>query len=61
MDSGIDILARHGYAVLFGWMFAEQIGLPIPTVPVLLASGALAGNGRLGLVPALARPRSPRS
>ena len=44
-----DILVRHGYAILFGWVFAEQIGLPIPAVPVLMAAGALAGSGRLSL------------
>lgn len=54
MDSAIDVLVRHGHAVVFGWVFAEQIGLPIPAVPVLLASGALAGSGRLSLLPALA-------
>jgi membrane protein DedA with SNARE-associated domain len=45
----IDVLVRHGYAVVFGWVLAEQIGLPIPAVPVLLAAGALAGTGKLDL------------
>lgn len=30
-------------------MLADQIGLPIPAVPVLLAAGAVAGTGRLSL------------
>jgi membrane protein DedA with SNARE-associated domain len=34
---------------VFGWVLAEQLGLPIPAVPVLLAAGALAGTGRLSL------------
>src|SRR5919198_5143442 len=50
MDGIVDVLVRHGYAVLFGWVFAEQIGLPIPAVPFLLAAGALAGTGRLSVV-----------
>jgi len=54
MDGAGDILLRHGYAVLFGWVFAEQIGLPIPAVPVLMAAGALAGTGRLSLAVVLA-------
>ncbi len=49
MDGIVDVLVRHGYAVLFGWVFAEQIGLPIPAVPFLLAAGAVAGTGRLSL------------
>ena len=45
MDGAIDVLVRYGYVVVFGWVFAEQIGLPIPAAPVLLAAGALAGTG----------------
>jgi membrane protein DedA with SNARE-associated domain len=49
MQTAIDVLIRHGYAVVFGWVLAEQIGLPLPAVPFLLASGALAGGGHLSL------------
>jgi membrane protein DedA with SNARE-associated domain len=45
----LELLARHGYLVLFAWIAAEQLGAPIPGIPVLLATGALAGAGRLGL------------
>jgi len=45
----IEFLIRHGYSVVFAWVFAEQIGLPLPAVPVLLAAGALAGAGKLSL------------
>ena len=38
---------RHGYSVLFIWVFAEQIGLPIPSVPILLAAGVLAATGKM--------------
>ncbi len=41
------LLVRHGYALVFGWVLAEQLGLPVPAVPFLLAAGALAGDGRL--------------
>jgi membrane protein DedA with SNARE-associated domain len=47
MHSTIEFLLRHGYAVLLAWVFLEQIGLPVPTMPLLLAAGALAGAGRL--------------
>lgn len=40
-------LARHGYVVLFVWVTAEQIGLPIPAVPILLAAGVLSALGQL--------------
>ncbi len=47
MNNVLEFLVRHGYTVLFAWVFAEQVGLPLPSVPLLLAAGALAGTGRL--------------
>jgi membrane protein DedA with SNARE-associated domain len=49
MDDAIHFLLRHGYIVLFVWVLAEQIGLPLPAVPFLFAAGALGGSGRLNL------------
>lgn len=54
MSEAIDFLLRHGYTVLFFFVLAEQIGLPLPSVPVLLAVGALAGAGQLSYPLALA-------
>ncbi len=34
---------------MFGSVLAEQIGVPLPAIPVLLAAGALAGSDRLNL------------
>src|SRR5438876_1222442 len=47
MDAIIAVLTRYGYWVIFGTVFAEQIGLPIPAIPVLLAAGALVGTDHL--------------
>ena len=44
-----EFLLRHGYLLLLSWIFAEQLGLPLPSLPLLLAAGALAGIGRLSL------------
>lgn len=46
-------LLAHGYIVVFVWVLAEQIGLPIPSIPVLLAAGALAGSHQLSFLGAL--------
>jgi membrane protein DedA with SNARE-associated domain/rhodanese-related sulfurtransferase len=54
MHAAMDFLLRHGYIVIFVAVFIEQIGLPIPSGPVLLAAGALVGFHRLGLAPVLA-------
>lgn len=53
MDSTVEFLLRYGYLLLFVVVLAEQIGLPIPAVPVLLGVGALAGNDKMSLVTAL--------
>jgi membrane protein DedA with SNARE-associated domain len=45
----IQFLIQYGYALLFGWVLVEQMGLPIPAVPLLLAAGALGGLGRMDL------------
>jgi membrane protein DedA with SNARE-associated domain len=49
MNEAISFLIRHGYPVIFFWIFAEKVGLPLPTAPVLVAAGVLAGDGRLHL------------
>jgi membrane protein DedA with SNARE-associated domain/rhodanese-related sulfurtransferase len=38
-----------GYAGIFGCVFLEQIGVPIPAFPALLAAGALVASGELNL------------
>lgn len=52
MNETLQFLLRHGYSVLFAWVFAEQLGLPIPSIPMLLAAGALAGLGRMSFLTA---------
>ena len=40
-------MVRHGEVVIFLYVFADQLGVPVPAVPGLLAVGALAGAGKL--------------
>jgi membrane protein DedA with SNARE-associated domain len=54
MHRAFDFLIHHGHVVLFGWVFVEQLGVPVPAMPLLLAAGALAGTGRLNFFAALA-------
>ena len=53
MHRTLEFLLHHGYLLLLGWVFAEQIGLPLPSMPLLLAAGALAGTGRLNFFASL--------
>jgi membrane protein DedA with SNARE-associated domain len=53
MNTIVQFVVRHGYSMLFAALFAHQIGLPVPGPLFLLAAGALAATGKLGLVPSL--------
>lgn len=53
VDEAVQFLVRQGYTVLFVWVLVEQIGLPLPAIPLLLAAGALAGAGRLNIALAI--------
>lgn len=49
-------LADHGASVLFWVVFVEQSGFPIPSIPVLIAAGALVGAGKMTVATALLVP-----
>ena len=49
MNATVEFLLQNGYLLLFAFVLAEQSGLPIPSTPMLLAAGALAGLGRMNL------------
>src|ERR1041384_7570724 len=53
MSETLDFLTRHGPLVLFLAVFVEQLGVPLPAAPWLLAAGALAGTGKINCVAAL--------
>src|ERR1035438_8005322 len=46
MSETTQFLLRHGVPLLFTAVFLEQLGLPLPAVPLLLATGALSATGR---------------
>ncbi len=49
LKEAVEFLIKHGYSLLFGWVLVEQMGLPIPAIPLLIAAGALAGSGKMDL------------
>jgi len=40
-------LIHHGYSVIFFWVLAEQAGIPLPSLPLLLSAGALSAEGKI--------------
>ena len=53
MNAIVQFVLKHGYSVLFAALFAHQIGFPVPGPLFLLAAGALARNGNLGIAAAI--------
>jgi membrane protein DedA with SNARE-associated domain len=53
MTHATQFALAHGAALLFAWILLQQVGVPIPSAPLLIAVGSLASNGRLRLVPSL--------
>jgi membrane protein DedA with SNARE-associated domain/rhodanese-related sulfurtransferase len=49
MHEMLEFLSQHGLIVLTAAVFAEQIGLPLPAMPFLIAAGALVGTGQMAL------------
>jgi membrane protein DedA with SNARE-associated domain/rhodanese-related sulfurtransferase len=47
------LLKHHTYAVLFWWVLVEQGGIPIPSVPVMLAAGTMSAAHKLHVAYAL--------
>lgn len=48
------ILLVYGYLLLFAWVLIEQLGVPLPATPVLLAAGALSAGREISFPAALA-------
>ncbi len=53
MEAFIDPLIRYGYWILLAWVFLDQLALPVPALPMIVAAGALAGQGHIDLTIAL--------
>jgi len=47
MNELTGLMARHGYALTFGFLFAEAIGLPFPAAIALVAAGAAVASHAL--------------
>ena len=44
MPLSIASLLKFRYLILFGWVMLEQIGVPIPSVPMILTAGTLSAT-----------------
>jgi membrane protein DedA with SNARE-associated domain/rhodanese-related sulfurtransferase len=53
MELPTHILLMYGYLLLFVWVLVEQLGIPLPATPVLLAAGALSAEHQISFPLAL--------
>jgi membrane protein DedA with SNARE-associated domain len=53
MDRIVAFLLQYDYVLLFAVVLAEQLGAPIPAIPVLLAAGALTAGGHISFAGAM--------
>lgn len=53
MNEALEILKHHGYSALFFTVLLDQLGVPLPTVPIVVGAGALVGLGYMHPIPVL--------
>jgi membrane protein DedA with SNARE-associated domain/rhodanese-related sulfurtransferase len=53
MTAVMALFVHHAYAVLFGWVLVEQGGLPVPSIPLMLAAGTMSAAHKLHVAYAL--------
>ena len=49
MPLAFDFFLHFAYVILFLWVMAEQLGVPVPSLPLLLAAGTLTATHKLSL------------
>jgi membrane protein DedA with SNARE-associated domain/rhodanese-related sulfurtransferase len=47
MPFALAVFVKYAYLILFIWVLVEQVGVPIPSIPVLLTAGTLSATHRL--------------
>ncbi len=47
MPIALVFFVHYAYAILFLWVLVEQMGVPIPSIPVLLMAGTLSATNRV--------------
>jgi membrane protein DedA with SNARE-associated domain len=47
MPLAYDFFLHYAYVILFLWVMGEQLGVPVPSIPLLLAAGTLTATHKL--------------
>jgi membrane protein DedA with SNARE-associated domain/rhodanese-related sulfurtransferase len=49
MPIAVEFFVAHAYAILFVWVLVEQLGVPVPSIPLMLTAGTLSATHRLNV------------
>ena len=47
MPIALSIFVKYAYLILFVWVLVEQLGIPIPSIPLLLTAGTLSATHKM--------------
>ena len=47
MPIATEFFIQYGYLILFVWVMAEQLGVPLPSIPLMLTAGTLSATHRM--------------
>jgi membrane protein DedA with SNARE-associated domain/rhodanese-related sulfurtransferase len=53
MPIAIELFVKYAYLILFVWVLVEQLGIPVPSIPLLLTAGTLSATHRMSAFMAL--------
>ncbi len=49
MHFTVQFFLEYSFWILFGWVLAEQLGVPLPSSPIILAAGAFTSTHHMGI------------
>jgi membrane protein DedA with SNARE-associated domain len=50
MPIAVEFFVVHAYMILFLWVLVEQLGCPVPSIPLLLTAGTLSATHRVSFM-----------
>jgi membrane protein DedA with SNARE-associated domain/rhodanese-related sulfurtransferase len=53
MPIALEFFVKYAYLILFVWVLVEQVGIPVPSIPLLLTAGTLSATHKLSAMVAL--------
>ncbi len=53
MPIALEFFVHYAYGILFLWVLVEQLGVPVPSVPLLITAGTLTATHRLHTIPVM--------